>query len=265
MKCHILSDLHLNCSNYAIDPLPFEEADVIVFAGDIDENGTSVEQIAHITEGFNGQIVFVPGNHCYWDHYKVRSFEETREKFRQDCKLYGIHGLLDPADHVVIGGKVFMGGTLWTNFSWAETKGFGVKIAMRVVEMSMNDYRCIRRKDGRFTALYTQHEYYKCLAGMEEVYDEHPDKEFVVVTHMPPSEKATDIRYLRDPVTAGYVNCLENWTKTRPNIKLWVSGHCHTSAYFRMGECEFFSNPRGYSKYGINENQKFDPTLIVEI
>ncbi len=44
---------------------------------------------------------------------------------------------------------------------------------------------------------------------------------------------------------------------------LWVHGHLHASADYRLGDCRVVANPRGY--VGIKEDREFDPALVVDL
>jgi hypothetical protein len=44
---------------------------------------------------------------------------------------------------------------------------------------------------------------------------------------------------------------------------LWVHGHVHNSARYRIGDCRVVCNPRGYVRRG--EDAGFDQALVIEI
>ena len=82
----------------------------------------------------------------------------------------------------------------------------------------------------------------------------------IVVTHHAPSRTSVQPRYRDDLLTAAFASDL-NALVAKP--ALWVHGHLHASADYRLGDCRVVANPRGY--VSIKEDRTFDPALIIEV
>src|SRR5262245_12445449 len=121
MRCHYLSDLHLETQDFR-PALP--KGDVLIIAGDLchasrlDPARTdrySVEQRGRVMRCIDAALVsfahvlLVPGNHDHYDGV----FETTPELLRRF--LPGVTVLDDSA--VEIDGVAFFGATLWTDFA----------------------------------------------------------------------------------------------------------------------------------------------------
>ena len=103
MKLNILSDLHLSLGAL---PIPENDADVVILAGDIARPREAVAWAS----GFAKPVLYVPGNHEFYGG----SIEGTVEELKRLCAGTAIH-VLDN-DEVTIDGVRFLGTTLWTDF-----------------------------------------------------------------------------------------------------------------------------------------------------
>jgi len=154
----------------------------------------------------------------------------------------------------IIDDYVFLGCTLWTDF-WGG--------CLRLDEYQMlNDFHLI---EGMGVPLMKEL-YKKDLAFLKKNVKKYNKKKIVIYTHFPPSKKAIHPKYEGDRLNRYFVNDLDDFILSNPQIKLWIFGHTHTSHDFKIGECRCLCNPRGYQlKDGTFENPDFDPNLIVEI
>ncbi|WEU67383.1 metallophosphoesterase [Xanthomonas phage JGB6] len=73
------------------------------------------------------------------------------------------------------------------------------------------------------------------------------DKKLVVMTHHAPSAQSIIARYKNDPSSAYYYTDLEQHMDDP--VVLWVHGHTHRSAEYRVGSTLVGCNPRGHVKY----------------
>lgn len=264
LKIHLLSDLHVEHAAY----LPAAvKCDYVVLAGDILSGGKVVEWIAdHFPKQ---EVIYIPGNHCFYHH--SLTIDELKAQYKKQCANYAIRSLIYPEDHILVekGGKKYciMGGTLWTDYSWSPAGRPIASQSMRMtIAKSFNDYMWILKDDRRITPMDLLQEHKDTLAGMEKIYQKYAEThEFIVCTHMLPSEQSTTDRWRQDPSTTAFCSKLENWILDRPKINLWCHGHAHSSADYFVGECRVKLNPRGYSNGKANENKTFDPTLIIEV
>jgi len=138
MKIFLTSDLHTEKSQKTFDPhydygcLQFnypEDADVIVLAGDVGEWVNGLEWARNRFK--DKPIVYVPGNHEYYDS-DLSIIDELRNK-AMELDVF----LLDN-EAVTIDGVRFLGTTLWTDLN---------RYSPEVVDHAwheINDYRYIK-------------------------------------------------------------------------------------------------------------------------
>ena len=102
MKLQILSDTHN--SKYSIS----EEADVIIHAGDFSNRLSGVIEFTEICKTLNKKFIFVLGNHDYYYSNYNSVVDFLKENYPENA-------LLDH-NHIKVQDKVFVGGTLFSNF-----------------------------------------------------------------------------------------------------------------------------------------------------
>lgn len=272
MKLLILSDLHLEFA-------PFEPAadlvfDVVILAGDIHSPARAAIQWA--VERFpNTPVVYVPGNHEYYDGRLDTTLAEARSAPE------GSHVHLLDGDERVIDGVRFLGATLWTDFELAIETPEGpvsdVAWAMKKATNLLNDYALIRTLDeaaepgtwrdeqGRkLQAADTLRIHQTQRAWLQAKLAEPFAGPTVVVTHHAPHRGSLSPRYAGDWASGAFVNELPDQFFEVP--VLWVHGHTHQSFDYRVRACRVVCNPRGYVNWsGRTENQAFEPGLIVDV
>lgn len=267
MKLLILSDLHLEFSKFSPvhnDRRIDDGVDVVVLAGDIAE-GT--QGIRWARETFiTKEIIYVLGNHEFYDGHVQFLTKHARDV----ANRMGVH-LLE-RDAIELGGVRFLGTTLWTDFNFFGTQNrLG---AVGAAEMYLNDYQCIKTSVSRpGDAMNRQARLLRAedTAGMHgessawlagELPRGDPAKT-VVVTHHAPHRLSVHHRYERDRVTAAYVSDL---TRLMGQAAVWVHGHMHDSADYRVNGTRVICNPKGYGRRdGSLENERFEPGLVVDV
>jgi len=250
MKLSILSDLHLECSQFeAIDV----GADIIVLAGDIWKGARG---IGWARETFKGkEIVYVPGNHEFYGAQRAEVLAAMRVAARE-C---GVH-LLDN-DEVVIAGVRFLGATLWTDFALhgAESKPWAMNEGSRY----LNDFRVIQEGlAGHFSPAHSIVLHEAALGWLTAKLEESFAGKTVVVTHHLPSMLSVAERYKDSLLSACFASNLDHLLG---KMDLWVHGHTHDNFDYVEKGTRVICNPRGYVNYGSAENYDFDPKRVVEI
>ena len=251
MKLRILSDLHLDISDFSITP---GDEDVLVLAGDMSESKEKfvslIDQYTRDCQAKNlpNFIIVVLGNHDYYgsdldstDEYYYDLF--NTEKYRRVIFLQN--------DYATINGFVFYGATLWTNIP----KGDDLRI-----ERSIMDYRRI----SDFTPDVCRSVHEMCVQGLEKVLKTFWDKKVVVITHHLPSFRSIDSRYKSSGINSAYATNLDELV-AKKNVKLWIHGHTHMNQDYTLGDTRVLCNPRGYVDNGRAENENFREDFIVEI
>ncbi len=109
MKIQIISDLH---QEFGKTELYFDNADVIVLAGDVNLGTKGIEWIKEVIS--DKPVIYVLGNHEY---YKG-SYPKTLNKIKSTTEDSNVFVLEN--SYVDIGDVRFHGATLWTDFSILE-------------------------------------------------------------------------------------------------------------------------------------------------
>ena len=250
MRLNILSDLHL--SRGAL-PIPDNDADVVVLAGDI----ARPREALSWASGFTKPVLYVPGNHEFYGG----TIEGTVAELKRLSEGTGVRVLDD--DETVIDGVRFLGSTLWTDFMLF---GEGEKraAAMRQAQRLMRDFTAIRAGAAPFTpeasaALFARH-----AAWLERKLAEPHAGPTVVITHHAPSCRSIHPRFAESLLNACFVSDAERLV-AGSRAFLWIHGHTHDSFDYGVNGTRVLCNPRGYAKNGVDENPSFDPNLIAEV
>jgi len=266
MKLLVFSDIHLEHKpNWSL-PESFPDYDVCIAAGDID--GSPAKSIRRLASnpGLRGKpIVFTPGNHEFYGNVLEDAIEEGRAAAAET----GVHFL--NADSVTIDGVRFIGATLWSDYALHGNQELGMDAAKR----GMNDHRFIKRRaitpgtPGKFRLEPKEVKWHhRCQRNyIETELAKEFDGPTVVVTHHAPSPRSLPPRFIGDPLNVAYASDLERLIE-RWKPSLWLHGHIHDSADYRIGETWIRTNPKGYGpsrQFGATENPAFDPQLIIEL
>jgi predicted phosphodiesterase len=203
----VVSDLHLNTGPFEWPEAAYA-ADLIIVAGDLDNGVFDIEFLKKP----NKPLVFVPGNHDFWekknDKLNPRDLFDIYADMKRAAAGSQVHVLWD--ETVELAGVRIIGTPLWTDF------GGGNEQLMLASFLHSNDYRYINARSwyenpenlalheekkhlfsrfnqpdsaetGAFTPLiaYTLHQ--KSRAYIEDRLEEDYDGLTILVTHMAPS------------------------------------------------------------------------------
>lgn len=204
-------------------------------------------------------VLYVAGNHEAYGYNYEGAFGAIRDSLPSNIRLM-------ENETAEIGGWVFVGGTLWTDFRGENP------LEMMDAHQFMNDYKSIRITS-KFRKLNPDdtlgfHRASKAYIA-SELERLGPDAKVWVLTHHAPSYQSVAAMYRTNCSANGaYVSDLDEFILERPSIKVWSHGHTHTSFDYTVGEhCRVVCNPRGYYN-GYNNaglNLTFDPLLTLEL
>jgi len=256
MKIHLLSDLHLEFSNFVPPPT---EADVVILAGDI---GLGTAGMIWAEFYFETPVIFVAGNHEYYH----RDFDAKQEHFRATAEEVGIRFL--NCNTVVFDGVRFIGATMWTNYQLGAADENQVDFAMRMAADTIADFRLIRKGDARFRPADALALFQSASAFIATELAKPFEGKTVVVTHHSPSPKSVHKRYKGDAINGSFSSDLEHLMQGPNAPALWVHGHTHDSFdYVVHGRTRVVANPRGYTRAYSNgqENAFFNSGLVIDV
>lgn len=251
MKIHVVSDIHLEMG--ALDQ-PVPSGDSLVLAGDI----TLLGPYDHDSDYYNNQRLIDRNeaffSECAKNFEAVFYFPGNHEAYNSNISLapalirkhFGRHANLLDNKAVELGsGVVLFGATLWTDmFDGAAHDVF----APRGFGSPINDFNLIHVGKGnrRFTTRDCADRFRKAIKHLDAACETHRDKTIVVATHHAPSVKGISPAHTRSDYNAAYYSDLEAFIRERPMIRYWLHGHTHLQKTYRIGECQVFSNARGY-------------------
>lgn len=239
MKLQILSDTHN--SEYTIS----SEADVIIHAGDFSNQLSGMLKFAETCKKLNKRFIFVLGNHDYYNSNYNSVIEFLKKNYPQNALLAD--------NHIQIQDKIFVGGTLFSNFrsdspliSPHELQKFKDDAEQAIYDFEKitigDDNRTISAND--YITLFQQYrENIMQFKGRDNV---------IVITHFPPHLACLDPYWGNHPVASAlnpyFINNLEI-----KGFRLWISGHTHTSIDTVEDGCRLLINPLGYpAEHGAN-------------
>jgi len=248
MKIQIISDLH---QEFGVSELSFDNADVVVFAGDVNLGIKGLHWIQSRIK--DKPVIYVLGNHEY---YKS-AYPKVLNKLKTLAVNTNVHVLED--SFIDIDDIRFHGCTLWTDFSiFGNPMEYGI-----ICQSVMNDYKMIKR-DPSYAKMRTIDTYIihqvsrKWLDNSLEMSEKTKN---IVVTHHAPSLQSVPEQYKNDPVTAAYASNMEGFILNhQPDF--WIHGHIHTPSRYHIGKTEIICNPHGYIDEPYNG---YDKELIIVV
>lgn len=248
MKIGLHSDIHLEFAPHTLSREYLDSLDVLVLAGDIGLGLDGVEWAASLKA--KCPVFYLPGNHEFYNEDFLRLSIQLLNR----CRQLGITYLHNNAE--VVDGVLFVGGTLWTDFSLCGDAALSKLRAPQV----MNDYRLISNFNPNMAEqehAYTRRHILTHVKGAPSGV--------VVVTHHAPHINSIGRRYRggrNDYINAYYASDLTDILE-EPAVKLWLHGHTHSNSDYVVGGTRVLSNCRGC--VGHDPNPDYDPNFMVEL
>lgn len=248
-RLRIASDLHNEFGPLRLSAEP--ACDVLVLAGDVNLGAAAMEDAADYGDELDAPVIVVAGNH---EHYNR---EISKNLVTLSAASNAAVRFLENASAVVAGVR-FLGCTLWTDYALT-----GDPMAARLVCVrAMNDHRLIRFGADRWHPAHAATAHAASVSWLRRRLDEPFAGPTVVVTHHAPTRRSISGRYVDAMINAAYASNLDDLVEAS-SAALWVHGHTHHSADYRIGWTRVVCNPRGYAPNDLNAG--FDPDLVVEI
>lgn len=241
MRIQIISDIHINHwrGSYKdfLDSIQ-TDADVLVIAGDafdIRDEIETRERLVAVCARYP-HVVYVPGNHEY---YTIK-ISEGNDRLHRLANIVNLT-VLDAGVELVMGGKTFIGATMWQpapdpdEYTQEITDHMIIPAFSREAPQQFEEFRAFLE-----TTLGPQH---------------------IVVTHHTPSYKSCALQFMGSPANRWF-----HTPEVEPLIlerkpAMWIHGHTHAPFDYKLGKTRMICNPRGYPGEGV----AFNPKLVVEI
>lgn len=270
MRCHYLSDLHLEAQDFS-QKLPCGE--VLIIAGDLCQAGaldparadpyrqnqrTRVLRFIDAATAAFARVLLVPGNHEHHDGI----FEDTVPLLRRH--LPGVT-ILDN-ETIDIGGVCFFGTTLWSDCE--DRNG----PAMERIRRGMGEYFFTRARrtddDGDVTLAKLRPS--DTLAAHEQAVaalrheTETSTNPMVIVSHHAPSPQGLNPQHKGNGLDGAFASDLETLIEAFPNTSYWVHGHTHIRKRYRIGATTVLANCRGFAGKDLSA-RSFTPDVYFDI
>lgn len=257
MRCHYLSDLHLEseCFRYKLP-----KGDVLIIAGDLcharcldparsdkysaEQRGRVMRFIDEAHANFP-HVLLIAGNHEHYDGV----FEDTVSLLRRH--LPGVTVLDD--EMVEIEGIRFFGSTLWSDFE------AGSEACMNGVRRRMGEFFFVKTRgrdaDGRETLAKFRPEnalaaHEKAWAALTGTVAAGKGKPTVIITHHAPSMKGLNPKFAGNGLDGAYASALDEKVEALSGVPIWVHGHTHIARSYRIGATTVHSNALGFASKG---------------
>lgn len=247
MTIKLLSDLHLEfkCKLEEMDYFPYAGEDVLVLAGDIDSGGSNcIKTIEQFHNAGYPHIVYVPGNHEYYNSGKIAEFNAKLRRFSEENADW-FH-FLDKDWYANKETKsIFIGATLWSNFG-------GNPISEMAAARGISDFRRIIGFSTQDCANNYTNDITYIQGAIKTLKELFPDYKIYVVTHFLPAKVCVDPIYKEDPTGLNdyFANNLDEYLFDGvPEGLTWLFGHTHSPCDIQHGNTRLICNPYGYHGY----------------
>lgn len=248
MRLHVLADLH---GEFGPVHIPDTDADVVVLAGDVAVGPRGLDWIRYRFP--NSPVVYVLGNHEFY-HQNLPRLTELLKSEAEGSQV----NLLENSS-VELAGFTFLGCTLWTDFALRRNP----ERDMAKAQLSINDYRLIHfgTADRVLCPQDTVRIHVESVAWLKSELARHDPARTIVVTHHAPSLRSEAPGYTNGPLSPSFVSDLGALVE-QSGIPLWIHGHTHHNADYRIGVTRVLTNQRGYPNEVCD---RFDPGLVIEV
>lgn len=249
MKISLYSDLHTEFGN-SFPKIP-KETDVVILAGDIIGKSGLDDLIGYFRSYPEKQFIYVLGNHEYYNS----DWDTCLGRIRWSLESIDNVTLLEN-ESIEIGGVMFHGCTLWTDFM-SKTKPFE-NICKLHAKDSVSDFILIEGVTPDLMHKRSQ----QSVRWLKNSLEESKDKTNIVITHFPPLLECRHGKYGGGVLDGYFCNDLSDLV-SESNITYWLYGHNHWNDYFELYGTRFVSNQYGYP--GERVGNEFNESLIIEI
>lgn len=230
LRLQVMSDVHFEFheddgAGFVQGLLP-HGVDVLVVAGDLC-GGHQLQDALPALAARYPQVVYVSGNHELYG-FRLDALRQLRERLVAEVpNLSWLDG-----SAATIDGVRFVGATLW----------FPDQRGNRLYSRFLNDFRHIPD--------FPSWVYRENAAAVAFLQAEVRPGD-VVVSHHLPSARSVPPRWQGDPLNRFFLTDLGQLIEER-RPALWIHGHTHETASYRVGPTRVVCNPYGYEPDDLN-------------
>lgn len=243
MKFYILSDLHLEMSNYNLEKI--KDVDNLILAGDIGiPTSPEYESFIKKTSELYKNVFLITGNHEYYEN-DIRSTNDIIELLIKEYdNVYFLNNkTIDIDDYRIIGT------ILWSDIMEYERSE---------IQQYISDFRLIKN----WSIEKNNHEHFKNIQFIKNEIKRglSDNKKLIIITHHAPLRNITcKPEHIGSLLSSAFSTDLSYLFK-KP-IVAWIFGHTHYSCNTTFNDIKLISNQRGYN----DEKTKFDPLFVVDM
>lgn len=261
MKFRVISDLHVDVNKSYPFTLKDDVNDIITLvAGDVSGDPELDYKWLHENTNLHGFVI--SGNHIVYN-FKDKTIQELQQEEKDLFSKSDRWQYLEKDYKIFEDEKIIIfGATLWTDYLYQGPEN----INMWEAKNYLNDFRYgqvdVKGEKVPLYPKWCKDEHIETLKKLDEVCKKYPDYSIIVLTHNCPDGKSIAARYIGSRANAAYVSNLDDFIIEHPNIKVWICGHVHHRHSYTIGECDVFSNPYGYVRYGEDNGWNKDTFLF---
>jgi hypothetical protein len=231
---------------------------VLTLVGDISSKIDQLAQFIKYIEDRFIRVIFLPGNHEYYNH----NISTWAINCRSEFDKVGIDNVATGYSNVgitVIDDVRFIHGTLWGECSHDP-------VVSMLLKRSIADFHVIGVKDRVLTVadmmLYAQEDKQDIFRALNQ---DHAGDTFVLTHHLP-SYQCVDQMFVNSMINGAFVNdCMRHMV---PEIapRAWIHGHTHATIDknigYDRGMLPIVCNPAGYRSEWNQPFNTFSPKFI---
>jgi len=162
---------------------------------------------------------------------------------------------------VDIQGVRFLGATLWSSFQLHGDSMIAIGRSMVAARQAIPDFSAIQDAEGGcLSPAQTVIMHNTSVTWLRAALAQPYAGRTVVISHHAPSPISLAEMYVRHPAAPAWASDLEY---LMPSVDLWIHGHLHNRADYRVGDCRVICNPRGIDVNGSRAG--FDRDLLVAV
>jgi len=242
MRIRVLSDLHMEFTQYLPAYFAPVGEDLVVLAGDI---GVGIDGIEWAKAAFAGRrVVYVMGNHEFYKHDWNDLLVQARKA------AHGSNVTFLENDAVDIDGVRILGCTLWTDF---KALGAGhYDESATIARRFLNDYIAITNLAKQRRVILPIDVAERCEDGYRWLQQriQRSERPLLVVTHHAPTMHGINPRFVDDPLNPAFHNAFDELVASP--VVAWIYGHNHYSVDHIVNGVRLISNQRGYPNEGVH-------------